>query len=329
MPRGSKPGERRGGRQLGTPNKKTALRNAAIAAAAANPNLSPLDFLLNLMSDENTPAGLQLQIAQTAAPYFHDKLSTDDGPRKGKQGMAVAAFNGATELRRKSQSKANCETRGNAVAGSLAPSGRNGDLSPLEVMQQLMRDPQVPAHLSRLGRTCPGTVCPSEKKRGPPPDPKQRTYLVGFVVDPEVAAALRDDTLRRDAIVERRADPDRDGALSPDEVEELALLEARTTQVAQTIECPAEYGRFENKRDVDRLRSLTSQRDCPPPDNFLTHAEEVEEAQIIARNTAYRMTAEGRGQLRAEEPESKAKEVKWRKDLPDRLTPEEGVSLTS
>ena len=35
MPRGSKPGERRGGRQRGTPNKKTALKNAALAAAAA------------------------------------------------------------------------------------------------------------------------------------------------------------------------------------------------------------------------------------------------------------------------------------------------------
>jgi hypothetical protein len=35
MPRGSKLGERRGGRQRGTPNKKTALKNAAIAAAAS------------------------------------------------------------------------------------------------------------------------------------------------------------------------------------------------------------------------------------------------------------------------------------------------------
>jgi hypothetical protein len=31
MPRGSKPGERRGGRQRATPNKKTALTNAALA----------------------------------------------------------------------------------------------------------------------------------------------------------------------------------------------------------------------------------------------------------------------------------------------------------
>ena len=49
MPRGSRPGERRGGRQRGTLNKKTVLRNAAIKAAALHSNLSPLDFLLGLM----------------------------------------------------------------------------------------------------------------------------------------------------------------------------------------------------------------------------------------------------------------------------------------
>jgi hypothetical protein len=52
MPRGSKPGERRGGRQRGTPNKKTAHKNAALAAAAANPDISPLDFLLGIMRDQ-------------------------------------------------------------------------------------------------------------------------------------------------------------------------------------------------------------------------------------------------------------------------------------
>jgi len=46
-PRGSKPGERRGGRQKGTPNKKTALANIAITAAAAKPHLSPLDLFLS------------------------------------------------------------------------------------------------------------------------------------------------------------------------------------------------------------------------------------------------------------------------------------------
>jgi hypothetical protein len=39
---GSKPGERRGGRQLGTPNKKTALVNATFDTATSNADLSPI-----------------------------------------------------------------------------------------------------------------------------------------------------------------------------------------------------------------------------------------------------------------------------------------------
>jgi hypothetical protein len=42
MPRGSKPGERHGGRKKGTPNKSTALKKAALSAASADPTISPL-----------------------------------------------------------------------------------------------------------------------------------------------------------------------------------------------------------------------------------------------------------------------------------------------
>jgi hypothetical protein len=73
MPRGSKPGERRGGRQRGTPNKKTALRNAAIAAAASNPDISPLEFLLGVMRDPNVSPDLRIKVAQAAAPFVHAK----------------------------------------------------------------------------------------------------------------------------------------------------------------------------------------------------------------------------------------------------------------
>ena len=73
MPRGSKPGERRGGRQRGTPNKKTALMNAAIAAAAANPAISPPDFLLGLMRDPNASSELRIRAAQA---FIHAKPGT-------------------------------------------------------------------------------------------------------------------------------------------------------------------------------------------------------------------------------------------------------------
>src|SRR6516165_9826107 len=45
MPRGSNPGERRGGRERGTPNKNTALMKVAFAAAASDVGLTPLEFM--------------------------------------------------------------------------------------------------------------------------------------------------------------------------------------------------------------------------------------------------------------------------------------------
>src|SRR3974377_23552 len=73
MPRGSKLGERRGGRQPGTPNKKTALVNAAFDAVTSNPDLSPLDFLLGVMRDASLPPDWRIKAAQAALPYVHVK----------------------------------------------------------------------------------------------------------------------------------------------------------------------------------------------------------------------------------------------------------------
>jgi hypothetical protein len=73
MPRGSKPGERRGGRQRGTPNKKTALMNAALAAAAANPAISPLDFLLSIVRNPKESSKLRIKVALATLPFAHAK----------------------------------------------------------------------------------------------------------------------------------------------------------------------------------------------------------------------------------------------------------------
>jgi hypothetical protein len=94
MPRGSKPGERRGGRQRGTPNKKTALRNAAISAAAASPNTSPLDFLLGLMRDSNLPLEYRAKVAMTALPFVHTKAAKPEDDRAStKYGHNTAGVN--------------------------------------------------------------------------------------------------------------------------------------------------------------------------------------------------------------------------------------------
>lgn len=72
MSRGSKPGERRGGRKKGVPNKTNAEREAAIRASG----LTPLDYLLEVMRDETKPEQLRQDAAKAAAPYVHPKLSS-------------------------------------------------------------------------------------------------------------------------------------------------------------------------------------------------------------------------------------------------------------
>lgn len=82
MARGSAPGERRGGRKKGAPNRKT----AALQEAAAAAGIMPLDVMLNTMRwhydakryDEAHAA------ARDAAPYLHPKLAAIE--HSGKDG---------------------------------------------------------------------------------------------------------------------------------------------------------------------------------------------------------------------------------------------------
>ena len=100
MPRGSRPGERRGGRQRGTPNKRTLIKNAVFLAAAAEPNRSPLDFMLALMRDPQVPLDARLDMAATAAPFVHAargrraRPATSDGAPCATSAKAAAPSGG-------------------------------------------------------------------------------------------------------------------------------------------------------------------------------------------------------------------------------------------
>jgi hypothetical protein len=174
MPRGSQPGERRGGRQRGTPNKKTLLKNAAIDAAVVNPNVSPLSFLLGLMRNEGLPMALRIDIAATAAPLFHAKpkaIAGNDrsGPKRGEDEIELVVKPRPEE--------------GASDAG----------LSPLEFLQSVMTDPATPPQLRiRAARIS------APFRHGKPIEPVADTADMiskdkfGFVVDQRLARELRD-----------------------------------------------------------------------------------------------------------------------------------------
>jgi uncharacterized protein YnzC (UPF0291/DUF896 family) len=103
MSRGSKPGERRGGRKLGTPNKKTLLRNAFMGAVAADPNLLPLDFFLRLMRQSTLPPAIRVYAAEEALPFVHPK------PRLSKKPQAPPPQDGGSQPRVKLRRKTDAD----------------------------------------------------------------------------------------------------------------------------------------------------------------------------------------------------------------------------
>jgi hypothetical protein len=107
MPRGSAPGERRGGRKKGTRNKRTVAMLEALGQVVAGssapgagapqaadqgepapskgdfhlvlaPDVTPLNFFLTLMKMDDAPLELRFDAAKAAAPYVHPKLTSID-----------------------------------------------------------------------------------------------------------------------------------------------------------------------------------------------------------------------------------------------------------
>ena len=70
MARGSKPGERRGGRKPGVRNKRTAAVLAEIEASGE----MPLAYMLRVMRESTEPERKD-RMAMAAAPFCHPRLS--------------------------------------------------------------------------------------------------------------------------------------------------------------------------------------------------------------------------------------------------------------
>ena len=75
--------QKTGGRQKGTPNKRTAERQAAIAAIKAS-GTTPMAFFADLLGNEQAPIELRFQAAKELAPYVHPKLSSVESRSGGK-----------------------------------------------------------------------------------------------------------------------------------------------------------------------------------------------------------------------------------------------------
>jgi hypothetical protein len=293
MPRGSKPGERRGGRQKGSPNKKTVLRNAALSAAAADPNVSPLDYLLNVMREQTLPLETRIAAAREALPYFHSKpqesvarqatpgrygnasLNGNSSPT-GQQSINIRIFKGGSAPEESDRETGDQRPGSDEVQKHVHPKALpDTSMTPLEFLLGVMRDPDTPTNLRlRIASLVARYVHPRHTGEGP------RKIIVddptGFKVDPAIAMELRDAKRRYDLL-------NRTSFTEPEQYKrEAPGLSARIYQIEKKLECPCPslYGENELNRDGERLEELARVRESG---RKLSAHEDIEEAWLTAR----------------------------------------------
>jgi hypothetical protein len=109
--RGSRPGERRGGRKKGTPNKRTAALRAALLAEFKLSGGTPLDVMLAVMRNPALPLQLRFDAAKKAAPFCHPKLAPIQPPG-GKVDTGLGArLEAATKRLAEQEARANGKDR--------------------------------------------------------------------------------------------------------------------------------------------------------------------------------------------------------------------------
>ena len=284
MPRGSKPGERRGGRHRGTPNKSTLLKNAAIKAAATDPNLSPLDFLLNLMRQRDLPLEFRVTVAQQALPFAHSKAKPDR-PIKGTYGRSRTDVNEKIGPRVKVV-KVNSD---DAAADSVTP---------LDFLLGVMRDADSqPTLRLRVARI----VAPYVHRKGEPSRADEAPVAMVVLDDPygfDADIADKLETIHRDQERLRSLEARTSDANSRQEYFAACEKAKQTTtylelakRIAEeqaALKCPPNYKECDNRQDRARLKELEAASEIRP----LTAAEEIEQKHLQARHDAYSRTPE-------------------------------------
>lgn len=95
MPRGSRPGERRGGRSAGTPNKKTVLA-ASVREALEARGADPVEVVVDIMAGKIVMnADVRLRAAGTLMEYVYAKRIRTEV--SGADGGQLDLFAGAGE----------------------------------------------------------------------------------------------------------------------------------------------------------------------------------------------------------------------------------------
>ncbi len=244
MPRGSKIGERRGGRQRGTPNRRTVLADRILAIASERPTTSACQLVDILAKDQKLPADIRMAIAR-------EFLSAGRS-----RSVGASAVRSSASKRRKPES-----------TGPRPEPPGNRRLATLDGLFSIAQDTTVATEQRRKAAS-------EAAQHFLPKKPGIRRWWVnapadeyGFAITPQIAAEYRDSKfeLRRSAYSGKAA-----------------KLRARMKAILHRLQCPnpSLYGMDRRVADDNRLAYFLRKREAKIT---LTEEQEAEEAHRSAR----------------------------------------------
>ena len=251
MPRGSKIGERRGGRDRGTPNRRTVLTDRILATASERPIASTSEFIAILVRDEQVPAGIRLAIA--------DKFL-----KAGISRSLTEEFFTDKERKRKS---------------TPSQSLRAAKSARLDVLLSIVRD--TTAH--PVGRR---KAASEAAQQFLPKKPGIKRWWenapidqYGFAITPEIAAEYRNIKINLRTLLGS-------GQNNLAVARKAAKMRARVDAILRRLQCPCPtvYGIKQLMADFERLVAFARQRDA---EITLSENEDAEEAHCRARVDSY------------------------------------------
>jgi hypothetical protein len=222
MPRGSKIGERRGGRDRGTPNRRTVLVDRILAIAAECPTTSAEELINVLLEDQKLPADLRMAIAR--------------GTSRSR------TVNRSTNKQRRDK--------------SLGPEQSNtAKRASLKMFFSIALNTTVAAE-ERREAALEATNYLLPKKSG-----MERWWInapvdeYGFVITPEIATDYRDIKFELQHLARSESN-------SPGTRKKIEKLRARMKVILHRLQCPcpSRYGKDQMRADSNRLLYFLQQR---------------------------------------------------------------------
>jgi hypothetical protein len=268
MLRGSRPGERRGGRSRGTPNRRTILRDRILAIGSDHPAATQRAFLRKLLKDRKLPADTRIALAPRCFPPKRTRSC-----RTGRAGALASTTLAQTALAADDSAGASND----AQTAAAAPATPDWNPKALDALFGVVQDATANLKTRRKAALkIAEFLLPKVGKK-----PKVIPDEYGFLISPKLASAYLGIRFELRALAR---EPTRN---IPAIAAKIKKLEARSAAILRRLEapCPSRYGVKQAAQDYDRLIELTLLRGS---ETGQSEAQRAEEAHLRTRYDLFR-----------------------------------------